>query len=119
MHGKCIAPLLMITEACDVKKTPAHMILLQHYVPVSFNLIKNLGSYPHHLLAPILQTLVDKAEAPFSGQKGVHDEKPSILSVDELHHLGFFPQRIVHCTSDQVRPYTRLDTQSWWCIIEQ
>ena len=57
---------MMITEACDVKKTPAHMIdlLLQHYVPVLFNLIKNIGSYPHHLLAPILQTLVDKAEAP-------------------------------------------------------
>ena len=60
--------------------------------------IKNLGSYPHHLLAPILQTLVDKAEALFSGQQVVHDEKPSISSVDELHHLGFFPQRIVLVT---------------------
>ena len=48
---------MMITEECDVKKTPAHMILLQHYVPLLFNLIKNLGSYPHHLLAPILQRL--------------------------------------------------------------
>ena len=89
---------MIITEECDVKKTPAHMKLLQHYVPVLFNLIKNLGSYPHHLLAPILQTLVDKAEALFSGQQVVHDEKSSISSVDELHHLGFFPQRIVQVT---------------------
>ena len=81
-----------------IYKTPAHMILLQHYVPVLFNLIKNLGSYPHHLLAPISQTLVDKAEALFSGQQVVHDEKSSISSVDELHHLGFFPQRIVQVT---------------------
>ena len=89
---------MMITEECDVTKTPAHMILLQHYVPVLFNLIKNLGSYPHHLLAPILQALIDKAEAPFSGQQGVHDEKPSISSVAELHHLGFFPQLPIRCS---------------------
>ena len=66
------------------------MKLLQHYVPVLFNLVKNLSAYPHNLLSPILQTLLDKAEAPF---EGIGDEPPSSVSESaELHHLGFFPQ---------------------------
>ena len=82
----------MQAEEYDVTRTPDSMKLLQYYVPILFNLVKNLSSYPHTLLSPILQTLLDKAEAPFAGEGEVHDAKPSDLSDTELQHLGFFPQ---------------------------
>lgn len=82
----------MQAEEYDVTRIPATMKLLQCHVPVLFNLVKNLDSYPHALLAPILQTLLDKAKAPFTDDQEVYNEKPNILSNLELHNLGYFPQ---------------------------
>ena len=82
----------MQAEEYDVTRTPDSMKLLQYYVPILFNLVKNLSSYPHTLLSPILQTLLDKAEAPFAGEHEVHATKSCDLSDTELQHLGFFPQ---------------------------
>lgn len=37
----------MQTEEYDVTRTPASMRLLQCHVPILFNLVKNLDSFPH------------------------------------------------------------------------
>ena len=84
---------MMITEECDVKKTPAHMIL---YTSTLCSSVIQFDKESWLLSTPFASSYF--AEALFSGQQVVHDEKSSISSVDELHHLGFFPQRIVQVT---------------------
>ena len=82
----------MQTEEYDITRNPESMKNLQHYVPVLFNLVKNLSTYPRTQLSPILQTLLDKVEVPFVDES-VDNESPSSLSESaELDHLGFFPQ---------------------------
>lgn len=83
----------MQAEDYDITRSPESMKLLQQYVPVLFNLIKNLSAYPHTLLSPILHTLLEKAEAPFTDEQIIGNEPPINQSESsELHHLGFFPQ---------------------------
>ena len=83
----------MQAEEYDITRFPESMKLLQQYVPVLFNLIKNLSAYPHTLLSPILHTLLEKAEAPFTDEQIIGNEPPINQSESsELHHLGFFPQ---------------------------
>ena len=64
-----------------VTRTPDSMKLLQYYVPILFNLVKNLSSYPHTLLSPILQTLLDKAEAPFAANRKFTTQSPVIYRI--------------------------------------
>lgn len=57
----------LISDMCrlDITKDPLSMKCLQEEMPVLFNTLRSIKSYPSKLLNPILQCLLNKANAPF------------------------------------------------------
>lgn len=69
----------MIKDNVDITKDAEKMKLLQE-VPVLFELIRSLCYYPHSLLSPVLETMLEKSYAPFTA---VEYDCDDFLSVDQ------------------------------------
>lgn len=81
----------LIADMCqgDITKNVSAMKILQEEIPVLFETIRALNSYPSTMLNPILQLLIDKANAPFI----VDDADDSFLQDNDqgVDHLSYFP----------------------------
>ena len=82
----------MIQEDEDITKDATIMKDLQEEIPVLFELIRSLHTYPRKLLSPLLQSLLDKSLAPFTTQPYPYTKLPSsATTVCDEQSLSFFP----------------------------
>ena len=72
----------------DITLDVENMQLLQREVPVFFDLVKNIKYLPTESLVPLIDAIIEKANAPFLLGSG-SDDTPASRS--ELQELAFFP----------------------------
>ena len=73
----------------DITRDPKLMSTLQLEVPVLFKLLSSIHAYPKHVLGPIVDRLVEAAEAPFVD--GLINVAIQALESTCDESLGYFP----------------------------
>ena len=71
----------------DITKQPHVMRCLQEDLPVVFEVIRSIHSYPHELVGPIAEELLLKASAPFQED----DIKPNEEFTPTTDEMSVFP----------------------------
>ena len=80
----------MIKDA-DITKDVEKMKVLQQEIPVIFELVRSLCYYPHTLLSPLLQVLLDKSIAPFTDCNQFQNARDDKDTIFDGNDLSFFP----------------------------
>ena len=86
---KAVFALLQAIKEGNITRDPQLMISLQHEVPVLFKLLSSLHTYPRQVLGPIVDRLIEVAEAPFVNERdhvSIPDEGES-----NRESMSFFP----------------------------
>ena len=86
--SETVASLVHSMIEKDITKDASLMLTLQEEIPVLFQLIRSLGYYPLNILAPLIEELWKKSNAPFMSQVS-DDVNVTNNSIDS--DLYYFP----------------------------
>lgn len=96
--SETVASLVHSMIEKDITKDASLMQTLQEEIPVIFQLIRSLGYYPLNILAPLIEELWKKSNAPFTTQDSgeVYTANSSIDS--DLYYFPALPKVRSRCS---------------------
>lgn len=76
----------------DITTQPQVMKCLQEQLPVVFELVRSIHGYPHKLMGPIAEELIQKASAPFRDHDTQQNRELPPVVADEMSYFPHLPK---------------------------